>query len=238
MRFCVVLLVCAALNAQERVNSRGINSYSKEKEIALGAQRAAETRQRTMPLASTVAGDYVSRTGARLVAQIEDTGFPYNFTVVVDDVSQMALPGGPIFVPARLFSDTRSEAEFAGVLARAIAQVANRHGTRRATREEIIGAPPTSLGLLAHRRSLELEADRLAVWMMAAAGYDPNALVEYIARTQPGGSEVFSPLPAREKRLAAMRELIATLPARAYTAGEEFPAIQAEVRRLIDRAAR
>jgi len=34
----------------------------------------------------------------------------------------------------------------------------------------------------------ELEADRLAVKMMAGAGYDPGALLRYIDRVQPAGA--------------------------------------------------
>jgi predicted Zn-dependent protease len=96
------------------------------------------------------------------------------------------------------------------------------------------------LGLLSFQRTLELEADRLAIGMMAGAGCDPDALVRYIGRVQPQPDgttpKVYSPLPERDQRLTAMEQAIQGLPARAYSSGEEFPPIQDEVRRLAPRA--
>ena len=143
------------------------------------------------------------------------------------------------------------------MLAHSIAHVAARHGTRVATRAELanIASVPlvymggwtgyavqqgaglaVPLGFLTFQRAFEREADLLAIRMMAGAGCDPDALVRYIGRVQAPpdatGSKVFSPLPERDQRVAAMQQAIRDLPARAYSSGEEFPPIQDEVRRL------
>lgn len=262
MRFSVLLLACLALSAQDQPIGRGVNFYGKEKEAALGAQLAGEVRQKTTALDSAAAHDYLARLGARLIAQIPDTGFAFTFTVAADgaDISThepLALPGGYIFVPGSLFFAAQDEAEFAGMLAHSIAHVAARHGTRQATRGEIVSiasvplifmggwtgfamqqgaATAVPLGFLRFQRTLELEADRLAIGMMAGAGCDPDALVRYIGRVQPPPdqttSKLFSPLPERDERVAAMRQAIQELPPRAYSPGKEFPPIQDEVRRL------
>jgi predicted Zn-dependent protease len=70
---------------------------------------------------------------------------------------------------------------------------------------------------------------------MAAAGWDPRAFARYIEREQPevaGTARVFSALPPRDERLAALRTLIGDLPPRDYSTSAEFVAVQSEVRRV------
>lgn len=60
------------------------------------------------------------------------------------------------------------------------------------------------------------------------------ALVRYIERVQPAAAA----LPDRDQRVASMRLLIENLPPSNYAApGEEFTAIQREVRRPMERRA-
>jgi predicted Zn-dependent protease len=170
------------------------------------------------------------------------------------------LPGGYIYVPESLILTARDEAEFAGMLGHAIAHAANRHVTRQASRANSanLAAVPIIAGggwagykarqaaataipiaLLQFMRGYELEADYRAVPMMADAGWDPEALARYIEREQvpdprrPGTeSRVFSPLPPREERVAAIRKAIGNLPPRGYSPSPGFAVVQTEVRRL------
>lgn len=171
-----------------------------------------------------------------------------------------ALPAGYIFVPATLVLAAQDEGEFAGMMAHAMAHVAARDWTRQATRREIaqIGmitaAQATGdgwtgssvrqsaglqvpLGMLSFARKLELDADALGAKAMAGAGLNPEALVRYLDREQRDLSGAVAPAfaqwPDRGTRLAALRALIATLPASTYAEpGREFTAFQQEVRRL------
>jgi predicted Zn-dependent protease len=163
-------------------------------------------------------------------------------------------------VPAALFVTAQDEAEFAGMLAHAMEHIAQRHGTRQATRGQI--ANPACIPLifmggrscgdsealllpkafLATQRSNELEADALAVQTMAHAGFDPMALARYIERVQlqptTATRQTASALPDREQRLASMRSAIEKLPFASYAApAQEFAAVQQEVRRLMARRA-
>lgn len=233
-----------------------MNFYGYEKEAALGATLAQEIRQRTTPLDSNIVRDYVDRLGRRLTAQLPDAHWTYRFIVIRDAMGgrthePIALPGGYIFVPTSLILEAQNEEEFAGMLAHAVVHVAARHGTRSATRGELANQASIPLifmagewadgadslipiGFLAFQRASELEADRRAVGMLAAAGYDPGALVRYISRLQPPNTavhELHSALPATEKRVAAMEQAIRELPARSYPSSEEFKIIQEEVRR-------
>jgi predicted Zn-dependent protease len=158
-----------------------------------------------------------------------------------------------VFVPAALFIAAQNEAEFSGILAHAMEHIAQRHGTRQATRGTMIncGSVPLifigggcseghaiPLGLMARQRSAELEADSLAVQTMARAGFNPRALMHYLQRVQVGRagtlSKAFSPLPDRDQRLANMWSAIEKLPTADYAAiaSDEFTAAQQELRSL------
>jgi hypothetical protein len=188
---CLAILALGVAQGQQYQPGQGVNFYSKDKEIALGQRLAQEVRQRTTRLDSAAVNDYVKRVGANLAAQ-----FPGEWNFTFETVQQqqggatdepVALPGGPIFVSADLIVTAQSEAEFAGMLAHAMAHVVARHYTRQATKEDLgaiqtaslpVSAPGTAIrmGMLAFRRAMESEADYLAIKAMAAAGYDPARL--------------------------------------------------------------
>ena len=97
------------------------------------------------------------------------------------------------------------------------------------------------LGLVKFQRRNELEADALAAQTMAAAGYNPAALIDYIGRLQPpdpSPPKATSPAPDRDARLAALRTVIGNLPASSYPSHEGFAAIQEEVTRLTAKPAK
>ena len=69
--------------------------------------------------------------GAKLAAQLPDAPFPYTFAITTSDWSNflrepVSLPGGYIFISPLLFRTAQVEAEFAGMLAHAMAHVAAR----------------------------------------------------------------------------------------------------------------
>jgi beta-barrel assembly-enhancing protease len=171
------------------------------------------------------------------------------------------LPGGYIFVPESLILASGEEAEFAGMIAHAVAHAAARHATRQASRGTVANfssipliflggwaghstnqdaGMAIPLGFLQFQRASELEADHDALPMMARAGWDPEALVRYIEREQPEPdprkpgtkARIFSSLPAREERLAALRKALEDLHPQGNSPSPEFAAVQADVRRL------
>lgn len=148
-------LVVFAQGQPARTPGAGINFYSLDREIALGAQLAADVRRESKPLDSDLVHDYVARLGRQLAAQTPGAGFLYSFTAIqdlpagiADDPTHeaMALPGGAIFIPASLILEAQNTAELAGMLAHAIAHVADRDCTRLETRAGLmqIGASAAS----------------------------------------------------------------------------------------------
>src|SRR6516162_7864241 len=117
---------------------KGVNFYSLEKEIALGKQLAQEVERQAKIVDDPVIAEYVNRVGQNLVRN-SDAKVPFTIKVLdSEEVNAFALPGGFFFVNSGLILKADNEAELAGVMAHEIAHVAARHGTRQATRGEII----------------------------------------------------------------------------------------------------
>jgi predicted Zn-dependent protease len=257
-RLCALGLLAPFLTAQNTGPGRGVNFYSIEKEQALGAQLAAEYRRNVRGIDSKTVSAYVNEIGQQIAGKIGGAAYPYTFEVVDDQQTflhePVAFPGGPVFVPAGLILAAASADELAGMMAHSLAHIAARHGTKMATKEEIVNqssiplifmggwtgyaiqqgqALAIPLGFVKFARQNEMQADTLAISAMATAGYDPAALASYIERVQPVEAlppKVYSPIPERESRLAAIRAAIATLPAASYPAHDGFAAIQEAAR--------
>jgi predicted Zn-dependent protease len=261
----MLLMAALPIAAQERPATL----YNLEKEAALGKALAEETIRTSPLLDAPNAQTYVRLLGQKIAAYVPDAKFPFAFSVIANDECRIAyeptaLPGGHILAPAALFVAAQDEAEFAGMLAHAMAHVTQRHGTRQdaGSRQQasanggvvplifIGGFAATCAGgaaipraFLNSQRSAELEADVLAVQTMARAGFDPNALVRFINRVQKGATPQFnanSPMPDREQRVAAMRTTIDTLPPNEVTTERtpDFTSAREQVRRLIEQPAR
>jgi predicted Zn-dependent protease len=161
------------------------------------------------------------------------------FTIKVldsEEVNAFALPGGFFFVNSGLMLKAESEAELAGVMAHEIAHVAARHGTRQATKGELINIASIPLifmggwtgyairqgaglaiplGFLKFSQAMESEADYLGLQYLYKSGYDPTAFVDFFEKIQtlekkkPGTlSKVFSSHPPTDNRIKSAQKEI------------------------------
>jgi len=237
----------------------GFNLFSKEQEVQLGQQAAAEIRGKLQVVDHPEVQNYIRRVGERLASQrpARESGFPFSFTVVNDkSINAFALPGGPTFVHSGLLLAADNEAQVAGVLAHEISHVILRHGTNQASKANLLQLPAllagaatgsnllaqlTQLGatgfLLKFSRSAESQADALGARIMAEAGYNPIEMARFFEKLEAEGRsrapEFLSDHPSPGNRIKAVEEEIRVLPQRSYTAGAgDFSRIKQVVAQL------
>jgi beta-barrel assembly-enhancing protease len=220
---------------------KGLNLFSLEREIALGKGLAQEVERSSKMIDDPVVTEYVNRVGQNLVRN-SDARVPFTIKVIdSDEVNAFALPGGFFYVNSGLILRAQEESELAGVMAHEISHVTARHGTKNATKGELMQLATIPLMLLGpggwagygiyqglnlaipitflkFSRDAEREADFLGLEYMYKAGYDPNSYVTFFERIQadekrrPGTiPKVFSTHPPTPERIEASQREIARI---------------------------
>ena len=218
------------------INKGSINFFSLEKEIQMGRQLAAEVEQQVKLLNDPTVNEYVNRVGQNIVRN-SDAQVPFTIKVVEsDEINAFALPGGFFYVNTALILAADDESELAAVMAHEIAHVAARHGTKQASKAELINfasLPLIFIGgvggfalqqaagflipmqFLQFSRSDEAEADYLGLQYLYKTGYDPGAMVTFFEKLQatesarPGSvSKMFSTHPPTGDRIEATKKNI------------------------------
>jgi hypothetical protein len=197
---------------------------SQDKELALGRQLATQIEQQAKMVEDPIITEYVNRVGQNIVLH-SDAKIPFTIKVIQgDEVNAFALPGGYFYVYTGLLLAADNEAELAGVMAHEIAHVAARHamensgkgtlmnygilagiifgGPIASTILQNVGGIGSSLAFFKFSRGAEVEADKLGVQYLYAAGYDPTAM-----------STMFEKLASRNKKKpGALLKLFSTHP--------------------------
>lgn len=241
-RSLLAVATCAALGlgacAYNETLGRSQFLIADESSLSQQADVAWQEALRTQKVVSTPAlNDRVRRVGGRVVeaANLGDRSWDY---AVFESASPNAfvLPNAKIGVTTGLLNLVRSDDQLAAVLGHEVGHVVARHAVERysstalanvglqaaqgvaGNRAEAVGALG-SLGaqygvLLPFSRRDELEADRLGVDYMAAAGFRPSeavALWRIMSQQRQGSTPQFaSTHPSDQTRIAALEQYIAS----------------------------
>lgn len=170
-------------------------------EASVGAQEHEKIIQQFGGLVSdSRLQNYVSGVGARVAKDTERPEVEYKFFLLDSPVvNAFALPGGYVYVTRGLLAVANSEAQLAGVLAHEIGHVTARHsaeryshgvaaslgaallsaalGSNTAAQAATIGS---QLYLSSYSRSQESQADELGIRYLHRAGYDPDAMAQFL----------------------------------------------------------
>lgn len=174
---------------------------STEKEVDIGRKLARRVERELKLVQDEPLQEQVKQIGRRLAAVCDRKELVYHFAVVQDkDVNAFSLPGGYVFIHEGLIKETGSDDELAGVMAHEIAHITARHAVKRyesslglqlAQLATVVARQPQAaqgIGIasqaaqLAYARDDELEADRLGVKYMKAAGFDPAAMLTFLEK--------------------------------------------------------
>lgn len=222
-----------------------------DQEAALAERVDQELHRQLDVIEDPAVRGYVQQVGHRVAQASAGERGPVDVHFeVVDDpdtVNAFAAVGGNIYVYTGLLLAVRNEAELASVLAHEVAHVANRDIAKLLTAQMglstlaqvAVGANPNALqqivtqlagagAIAAHTRDQERRADTLGVRYLAAAGYDPRAMIgmyETLGRLReqnPGLVQAFfATHPQTEDRIAAISEEIRQMGPTRGTLGRE-----------------
>lgn len=237
--------------------SRAQSIFSPKQEMDLGEVIAEHVQRDYRMLEDPAVTGFLRRVGERLVAQLPPSEMRYQFFVVdLPDANAFTTAGGRVYVTRKLIAFAASEDELAGVLAHELGHSASGQLAADMTRifREVLGVTSVSdrqdifekyNRLLdnaarkpgAFRRGdreeegQQYEADRIGIYAMAAAGYDPQAFVSMWNRLtdtkgKTGGwlSDLFGTTRPESRRLREIMKGVSTLPAQCVTARAAGPA--------------
>jgi predicted Zn-dependent protease len=177
-----------------------------EDETAIGLAAALRVEERLGGrMANPAVQAYVRTVGERLAQSVPARPSPFHFTVLASGgVRLFSRPGGTVYVTRGLLEKLGSEGELAGLLAHQLAHIGARHSEDSALallgggvlREAAVAAGAMTAGEPVSRADarsfekvialwmdkpytpeMEIQADRLGLDYMVAAGYQPGEMV-------------------------------------------------------------
>ena len=197
----------------------------------LGAEAYAEYKTKYKVSTNTEYNQALARCGKAIAEASDVKDFDWQFTVLeTSEQNAFCLPGGKVAVYSGLLQVMRNEAELAFVVAHEVAHAIARHsgermswrylqslggllveaGLQNDTADAIYGIG-TNLGfILPFSRSNESEADLIGLLLMAKAGYNPAASVQFWSRFSNNSSagklgSLLITHPCDADRIAAMQ---------------------------------
>ena len=213
--------------------------------------------------------DYIAGLGHNLLQHTNDQQIGFRFFAVRDAaINAFAMPGGYIGINAGLLMASDSESELAGVMAHEIAHVTQRHIAR--SMDDTRGWDMASTALLlaaliagAHdpelaqaalgigmsaaiqkqinfTRANELEADRLGIKTLSAAGFDPQGMASFFHRLSQksqlygeGVPEILRTHPVNTTRISEAQARAASLPSDGHDSSLQYTLMKARARVLM-----
>lgn len=246
-------------------NAKAVNLFSPEQEMVFGELIVQKMAGEIRFVRDEQLLAYINDIGNKLVKHLPPTGLKFQFHLIdLSEANAFNIPGGHVFVSRKLIAFAANEDELAGVIAHELGHATVRHAAidMSAVFKKVLNI--TTLGdrkditekynLLierartkrisrkeGHENDQQLEADKIGLFAMISAGYDPAAFTSFFDRlTESEGktgswfSELFGTTRPEQKRLREMVHATQLMPpacreGRAAKASENFLKWQADV---------
>ncbi|WP_147199155.1 M48 family metallopeptidase [Pantoea sp. MBD-2R] len=187
------------------------NTLSINQELAMGDFYVRQLRASAPLINDPLLNDYVNQLGQRLVTHAWSVKTPFHFYLVSnDEINAFAFFGGNVVLHSALFRYTDNESQLASVMAHEISHVTQRH-LARAMEEQQRNAPltwvgalgsillamanpqagmaalsgtlaGTQQGIISFTQQNEQEADRIGIQVLQRAGFDPQAMPNFLQK--------------------------------------------------------
>ncbi len=257
------------VNLPELGNSAS-NVLSASEEREYGESLIRQMRAYELLVEDPLISDFFSDMGFNLASNSDQPEAAFTFVVLDQDmINAFAAPGGVIALHSGLILLADTQDEVAGVLSHEIAHITQLHMYRAFEKgksmniiallammglilasggdgEVITGAVLGAQGMAAQAqinftRHNEVEADRVGIRTLAAAGYDPQGMADFFEKmgqtsraNGEGPPEFLRTHPVSVNRIAEAKSRIQNLPPVEPEEGRQFYIVQARLRALLE----
>lgn len=193
------------------------NLFTPQQEQWLGDAQAdmLETSYTLLPASESA---YLDQIGQRLLSQLPPTPIHYTFRVYESpDLRAFSLAGGHVYISRKLIMDARNEDELAAMLAQEIGRIYIHHAASAVTRrmrhtlhvkqltdradvydkfERMLNIPTDFYSYLDYgeQQSDELLADRVGLYALVKAHYNPAVFPDFLDRVNDNGGYTGNPI--------------------------------------------
>jgi len=233
---CLVLPVLAGCTYNPELDRSQLLLVSDADLAWLGEAAWADIKTRQQIATGAEYTGPMSRVCLRIIQAAQEQAGNWEWAVFEDDdINAFALPGNKIGVYTGMIDFTENDDQLAAIVGHELAHVHLRHAAERYSQQiaaqsvsglariaagssqagAILGVGATYGVLLPYSRKHELEADRIGVRYLHAAGYDPREAIIFwermLSRGEGAPPEVLSTHPSDQARLNALQREVDAL---------------------------
>lgn len=216
------------------------STLSINQELQMGDFYVRQLRASAPLINDPLLNQYINQLGQRLVSHADSVKTPFHFFLIQnDELNAFAFFGGNVVLHSALFRYTENESQLASVMAHEISHVTQRH-LARAMEDQKRNAPltwvgalgsillamanpqagmaaltgtlaGTQQGIISFTQGNEQEADRIGIQVLQRAGFDPQAMPNFLqkladqSRFSSKPPEILLTHPLPDSRLADAR---------------------------------